>query len=74
MPGIQGHTDNVGTAAANLTLSEARANAVKAALTSEYGVSAEQISAKGYGATKPVAPNTTVEGRANNRRVELVKH
>jgi outer membrane protein OmpA-like peptidoglycan-associated protein len=71
---IQGHTDNVGTAAANLKLSEERANAVKAVLTSEYGVSETQISAKGYGSTKPVAPNTTVEGRANNRRVELVKH
>jgi outer membrane protein OmpA-like peptidoglycan-associated protein len=71
---IQGHTDNVGTAAANLKLSEERANAVKAVLASEYGVSEEQITAKGYGSTKPVASNTTVEGRANNRRVELVKH
>jgi OOP family OmpA-OmpF porin len=71
---IQGHTDNTGVAAANLKLSEERANAVKAALTGEYGVSDAQITAKGYGATKPVAPNTTVEGRANNRRVELVKH
>ena len=71
---IQGHTDNAGAAAANLKLSEERANAVKATLVSEYGVSEEQISAKGYGSTKPIAPNTTVEGRANNRRVELVKH
>lgn len=59
---IQGHTDNVGTAAANLKLSEGRANALKAVLTSDYGVSEEQITAKGYGSTKPVAPNTTVEG------------
>jgi OOP family OmpA-OmpF porin len=71
---IQGHTDIVGTAASNLKLSEERAYAVKSALTSEYGVSEEQVTAKGYGSTKPVAPNTTVEGRANNRRVELVKH
>jgi OOP family OmpA-OmpF porin len=71
---IQGHTDNVGTPAGNLKLSEERANAVKAVLAGEYGVTEAQISAKGYGSTKPVAPNTTVEGRANNRRVELVKH
>ena len=70
---IQGHTDNTGAAAANLKLSDERANAVKAALVSEYGVSEAQLTAKGYGVTKPVAPNTTVEGRANNRRVELVK-
>lgn len=62
---IQGHTDNVGTAAANLKLSEERANAVKAVLTSKYGVSEQRITAKGYGNTKPIGPNTTVEGRAN---------
>ena len=70
---IQGHTDNVGSAASNLTLSQARAEAVKAALTSDYAVSADQLSAKGYGDTKPVTKNTTPEGRANNRRVEIVK-
>jgi outer membrane protein OmpA-like peptidoglycan-associated protein len=70
---IAGNTDNVGSAAANLTLSDARANAVKDLLVSEYGVQAEQLTAKGYGSTKPVGPNTTPEGRANNRRVELVK-
>jgi outer membrane protein OmpA-like peptidoglycan-associated protein len=71
---IQGHTDNVGTAAANLKLSGERANAVKAVLTTEYGVMERQLTAKGYGSTRPVAPNAAVEGRANNRRVELVKH
>lgn len=70
---VQGHTDNVGKPEANLMLSDARANAVKAALTKDYGVPAGQITAKGYGDTKPAADNKTVEGRANNRRVELVK-
>jgi outer membrane protein OmpA-like peptidoglycan-associated protein len=69
---IQGHTDNVGNAAANLKLSEDRANAVKEMLVKDYGVAAAQLTAKGYGSTKPIGPNTTVEGRANNRRVELV--
>lgn len=70
---IQGHTDNVGKADANLRLSQARAEAVKKVLTSEYGVNAEQLTAKGYGDTKPSGDNKTQEGRANNRRVELVK-
>lgn len=70
---IQGHTDNVGKADANLRLSQARAEAVKKVLTSEYGVNAEQLTAKGYGDTKPAGDNKTQEGRANNRRVELVK-
>ena len=70
---IQGHTDNVGQAAANLQLSQARAEAVKQALVKEYGVGEAQLSAKGYGDTKPAGANKTPEGRANNRRVELVK-
>lgn len=69
---IQGHTDNVGNAAANMKLSEERANAVKAMLVKDYGVVADQLTAKGYGSTKPIAANATVEGRANNRRVELM--
>lgn len=70
---IEGHTDNVGNAANNLALSDARAAAVKAALVADYGVAAERISTKGFGDTKPSVPNATPEGRAQNRRVEVVK-
>jgi len=70
---VQGHTDNVGKPDANLKLSQARADAVKQALATEYGVTAGQLTAKGYGDTKPAADNKTPEGRQNNRRVELVK-
>lgn len=70
---IEGHTDNVGAAAGNLSLSDARAAAVKAALVSEFGLDAARISTKGFGDTKPAAPNATAVGRAQNRRVEIVK-
>lgn len=70
---VEGHTDNVGAADANLKLSEARAKAVAAALVKDYGVDAGRLAAKGFGSTKPAAPNTTAEGRQTNRRVELVK-
>jgi outer membrane protein OmpA-like peptidoglycan-associated protein len=70
---IEGHTDNVGTPAANLALSEARAAAVKTALVSGYGADTARITTKGLGDTKPAVPNTTAEGRAQNRRVEIVK-
>lgn len=69
---IGGHTDNVGDAAANQKLSQARAAAVVAALTTR-GIAASRITAKGYGATAPIADNRTEDGRAKNRRVELVK-
>jgi outer membrane protein OmpA-like peptidoglycan-associated protein len=69
---IEGHTDNVGAAAANLDLSERRAASVRAYLTS-HGVDAARLQSKGFGMTKPAAPNTTAEGRQQNRRVELVK-
>jgi outer membrane protein OmpA-like peptidoglycan-associated protein len=70
---VEGHTDNVGNPADNLKLSEARAAAVIAALVKNQGIDAGRLQAKGLGSTKPVALNTTAEGRQNNRRVELVK-
>lgn len=70
---IEGHTDNVGQAAANKTLSERRAAAVKAYLVSRHGIAADRLQTAGHGDAKPAAPNTTPEGRTQNRRVELVK-
>jgi outer membrane protein OmpA-like peptidoglycan-associated protein len=70
--GIEGHTDNVGTPAANKTLSEARAKAVMAAVV-KAGVDAARLSAVGWGQEKPVADNRSEDGRAKNRRVEIVK-
>jgi outer membrane protein OmpA-like peptidoglycan-associated protein len=71
---IEGHTDNVGAAAANQSLSERRAAAVRQALIAAYHIDAARLTSKGYGATKPVASNDTPEGRQQNRRVELVKN
>ncbi len=71
--GIEGHTDNVGTAAANLSLSTRRAEAVKAYLTTTLKVDPARLEASGLGSTKPAQPNTSAEGRQTNRRVELVK-
>jgi OmpA-OmpF porin, OOP family len=70
---IQGHTDNVGGAAANLKLSQDRAAAVKAYLVQNHGVAADRLTTAGLGDTKPIADNTSDAGRAQNRRVELVK-
>jgi OmpA-OmpF porin, OOP family len=70
---IEGHTDNVGNADANLRLSEARAAAVKDALVREYRIDAARLETAGLGDTKPVADNQTAEGRSSNRRVEVVK-
>nr|WP_295783040.1 OmpA family protein [Rhodoferax sp.] len=70
---IEGHTDSTATAAHNQTLSDKRAAAVKAYLTTA-GVAASRMGTQGLGATKPVADNATAIGRAQNRRVELVKN
>jgi outer membrane protein OmpA-like peptidoglycan-associated protein len=70
--GVEGHTDNVGTPASNKTLSEARAKSVVSAIVAQ-GISAERLSPAGYGQDKPIGDNNTEEGRAKNRRVELVK-
>jgi outer membrane protein OmpA-like peptidoglycan-associated protein len=69
---IEGHTDNVGSAQSNKVLSEQRAKAVMDAVVSQ-GVEASRLSAVGWGQEKPVADNRTEEGRAKNRRVEIVK-
>lgn len=70
---IQGHTDNEGTPAENLKLSQERAAAVKAYLVQKVGIAANRLTTTGFGDTKPIADNSTEEGRAKNRRVELVK-
>jgi outer membrane protein OmpA-like peptidoglycan-associated protein/uncharacterized protein YidB (DUF937 family) len=67
---VGGHTDNTGDAAANLKLSEDRANAVRTKLVN-LGVPPDMLTAKGYGDTKPVADNSTENGRAKNRRMEF---
>ena len=67
---IQGHTDNRGGRKKNLELSTRRAEAVMAYLVSE-GISSERLTAKGFGPSKPRAPNLTSSGRAKNRRVEF---
>jgi outer membrane protein OmpA-like peptidoglycan-associated protein len=68
---ISGHADTDGDAAANMSLSDARALAVKKRLVKQ-GVDANRLFAKGYGATKPIETNSTPEGKAVNRRVEFV--
>ncbi len=70
--GVEGHTDNTGTAALNKTLSEARAKSVAAAVTAA-GITANRLVSAGFGQERPIADNRTEEGRAKNRRVEIVK-
>lgn len=69
---VEGHTDNVGDAVSNKILSEARAKSVMDAIE-QAGVAAERLGAAGFGQERPVADNRSEEGRAKNRRVELVK-
>lgn len=69
---VDGHTDNSGTAQHNLVLSQQRADAVKDQLT-KMGIDASRLTSKGLGDTKPVGDNNTLDGKANNRRVEFVK-
>ncbi|MCK5620053.1 MAG: OmpA family protein [Candidatus Krumholzibacteria bacterium] len=70
---IEGHTDSDGSDDHNMTLSQNRANSVRQYLISTYGVSADRLVAKGWGESKPIDTNDSPEGKANNRRVELVK-
>ena len=67
---VEGHTDGIGTEAANGDLSERRAKTVRDYLASK-GVASSRLTAQGLGETQPVADNTTAEGRAQNRRVVL---
>ncbi len=67
---VEGHTDSVGTDAYNQGLSERRANAVRDVLVNQYGVGGDRVSSVGYGESRPVADNSTSEGRAINCRVE----
>lgn len=70
---IEGHTDSVGNAAANMDLSRRRAEAVKGVLVTQFKVDAARLTTAGLGSTKPIDSNDTPQGRAQNRRVELVK-
>ncbi len=69
---IEGHTDDTGNAASNQTLSESRAKSVMNELISK-GIVSSRLKSKGWGQTKPIADNTTEEGKQKNRRVEIVK-
>ncbi len=70
---IEGHTDAVGDAAHNLDLSRRRAEAVKTVLAGQFGVDPARLTTSGLGSTRPVGPNDTPQGRAQNRRVEFVR-
>jgi outer membrane protein OmpA-like peptidoglycan-associated protein len=70
---IEGHTDNVGGPAYNLDLSARRATSVKRTLVTDYSIAAARLSTRGFGLTRPIESNETVEGRAMNRRVEMVR-
>jgi OmpA-OmpF porin, OOP family len=71
---VEGHTDAHGSDSTNLILSQDRADAVKQYLTANFGADAEKISSIGYGEARPVATNETAEGRARNRRIDLLIH
>lgn len=70
---VGGHTDNIGGDAYNLDLSKRRAAAVKQTLVARYHIAPDRLSANGFGASSPIDTNDTLEGRARNRRVELIR-
>jgi outer membrane protein OmpA-like peptidoglycan-associated protein/curli biogenesis system outer membrane secretion channel CsgG len=70
---IDGHTDSTGIAQHNMDLSKRRAEAVKTVLVSQFNIDASRLTTAGFGSSKPAAPNTTPEGKAQNRRVEFVR-
>ncbi len=69
---VQGHTDNVGSAALNKKLSQQRADSVRKYLV-DHGVAAERLAAKGFGMERPLVPNTDERNRALNRRVQFLR-
>ena len=69
---IRGYTDNVGSRSSNMTLSQNRAEAVRANLVAK-GIAASRITAKGFGPDSPVAPNDTPDNRLKNRRIEFFR-
>ncbi|HBG08376.1 MAG: hypothetical protein A2075_17540 [Geobacteraceae bacterium GWC2_58_44] len=69
---IEGHTDNVGSASHNMELSQRRAESVVDHLVTKFGIDRSRLSAKGFGFTRPIADNTTNEGRQKNRRIEAI--
>lgn len=71
---IGGHTDSTGSDAYNQKLSQRRADAVKDMLVNRFGIDASRLTSVGYGESKPIASNDTVDGRAQNRRVVAVMH
>lgn len=72
MVNVEGHTDDVGDAASNQALSEARARAVSDYLAKQLGIGADRITIMGHGETRPVAPNDSEANRAKNRRVDVL--
>ncbi|MDI6792986.1 MAG: OmpA family protein [bacterium] len=70
---LVGHTDNIGTLTANMELLQRRADAVVKELVTKYGIDAKRLHSAGVGPLSPVASNKAEEGRAKNRRVELVE-
>jgi outer membrane protein OmpA-like peptidoglycan-associated protein len=69
---IEGHTDNTGREAANVQLSQSRANSVRSYLIAKFGIEKDRLQAIGYGPKKPIASNATAEGKQKNRRVQAV--
>ena len=68
---IAGHTDSTGSEKAKMAISEKRALSVKKYLRDKYNISDDRMTVKGYGSSKPIADNSTMEGRSKNRRVEI---
>jgi len=69
---LEGHTDNQGPERKNRLLSEKRVQSIKEYLTQRFAIAPDRVRTVGYGASKPIAPNDTPEGRVQNRRVEVV--